>query len=239
MAKSAKSKTKIDYSKQLEALGELGRALTSDNYLQDILALGVNLLSKVLKIKLSSLMIVDESKQELSIKATHSKSEEYLNKRPLKIGEGIAGRVVLEKKPISIYNVHEEPQFFYKDIALKEGLKSMLSVPLVVRNKSIGVLNCYTAKAHKFTKSEIDIVTLVANQLAIVIDNTELMIKTKLIEEELESRKIVERAKGILMKEENLTEDEAYKKIRKYSMDKRRSMKEISHAIITASELRK
>ncbi|MBU0682919.1 MAG: ANTAR domain-containing protein, partial [Candidatus Omnitrophica bacterium] len=78
---------------------------------------------------------------------------------------------------------------------------------------------------------------VVANQAAVAIENTELMVKTKIIQEELETRKKVEKAKGILMKEQGLPEDDAYKLIRKTSMHKRLSMKEIAEAIILSFEI--
>jgi AmiR/NasT family two-component response regulator len=110
---------------------------------------------------------------------------------------------------------------------------------MIVRNKAIGVLNVYTTQPHKFTKKEIEIISSIANQAAIVIENTELMVKTKILEEELETRKKIERAKGILMKEEGITEEEAYNRLRKFSMDRRMSMKEVAEAIILAHELKK
>jgi len=78
----------------------------------------------------------------------------------------------------------------------------------------------------------------VANQSAVVIENTELMVKYKVIQEELEARKIIERAKGMLMKDEGLTEEEAYLKIKKYAMDRRKIMREVAEAIILAADMR-
>jgi AmiR/NasT family two-component response regulator len=63
------------------------------------------------------------------------------------------------------------------------------------------------------------------------------MVKTKVIQEELETRKQVERAKGILMKELKLDEEEAFGRIRKKSMDSRRSMRDVAEAIILAHEI--
>jgi len=84
-----------------------------------------------------------------------------------------------------------------------------------------------------------DVLTTVANQAAIAIENTRLLVESKVIKEELEARKVVEKAKGILMKEEDLTEEEAYNRIRKYSMDNRKSMREVSEAIILSEDLKK
>jgi len=114
----------------------------------------------------------------------------------------------------------------------------MLSVPMEVKGKVVGVINCYTSNRHKFRQVEIDMLTAVANQAAIVIENFRLVVESKVIKEELESRKVIERAKGILMKREDLSEQEAYKRIRKYSMDNRKTMREISEAIIVAEEMK-
>ncbi|MCK4248938.1 MAG: GAF and ANTAR domain-containing protein, partial [Candidatus Omnitrophica bacterium] len=121
----------------------------------------------------------------------------------------------------------------------KEGLCSLLCVPLAVKGKVIGVINCYTPASHDFTETEIVILSSIADQAAMAIENTELMVKSRVIQEELEARKLLERAKGILMKDERLTEEEAYMKLQKYSMSHRKSMREVAGAIITAADMKK
>ncbi len=69
------------------------------------------------------------------------------------------------------------------------------------------------------------------------IFNTELMVKTKVIQEELEARKLIERAKDVLMRKRNVKGDEAYRWIRKRSMDSRKSMREVAEAILLSEEL--
>mgnify|MGYP001558083587 CR=1 FL=1 len=225
--------------KQIEALSKISKAITSDLYLEDILKLIVSVTAQSMGSKVCSLMLLDEKSQSLVIRATQSISDAYNKKPPLKVGEGIAGKVILTQKPVTIYDVKTEKEYKYKDIAKKEGLVSLLCVPLIVKNKTIGVINLYTHKAHKFTNSEISILLAIANQAAMVIENTELMVKTKIIQEELEARKLLERAKGILMKEQNLSEDEAYRLMQKHSMDSRKSMRQIAEAIILTSEMKR
>jgi AmiR/NasT family two-component response regulator len=113
----------------------------------------------------------------------------------------------------------------------------MISVPMMVKKKLIGVINCYTTSEYKFMKSDVELMSTVANQAAVAIENTELMVKTKIVQEELETRKKVEKAKGILMSNQNLDENQAYKIIRSSSMDKRVPMKDIAEAIILANEI--
>jgi signal transduction protein with GAF and PtsI domain len=189
--------------------------------------------------KICSLMLIDEKAGNLVLKATQSMSDLYNRKPPLKVGEGIAGQVAADNKPRVIYDISNESEYKFKDIAKRENLKSLLSVPLSVKGKVIGVLNNYTSHLHKFTATEINILTTVANQAAIVIENAELMVKTNIIKEELETRKLVERAKGILMKEQGMSEEDAFRKIQKQSMDMRKSMREIAEAIVLIENMRK
>ncbi len=232
-------KKAISHARQFEALSKVSRTITSNLYLGDILKLIVTVTAEIMDSKICSLMLIDEKTKELVLKATQSMSEVYNKKAHLKIGEGIAGKAALDNKPKVVTDLSKEPEYKYKDIAEKEGLKSLLSVPLAVRGKVIGVLNNYTSYPHKFTRNEINILTTVANQAAIVIENAELMIKTKIVQEELETRKLVERAKGILMREQGMNEEEAFRKIQKQSMDIRKSMRDIAEAIILIENMKK
>lgn len=229
----------MSYEEQIKALSKISKAVASDLYLEDILRLIVAVTAQAMKSNICSLMLIDEKKNELVIRATQSISEAYVKKPPLKVGEGIAGKVAKENKPIAIKDVTKEKEYKHKDIAKKEGLRSLLCVPLSVKGKVIGVINCYTPITHKFTETEVDILTSIANQAAVAIENTELMVKSRVIQEELESRKRIERAKGILMKDEGLTEEEAYLKLQRYSMDRRKTMREVAEAIILTADMKK
>lgn len=230
---------KIESAKEIiEALSKIGEAITSDLYLEDILKLIVTVTAEVMGSKICSIMLLDMVKKELTIKATQSMSKEYLNKRPLKLGEGIAGKVALENKPMIVENIQEAEEYKFKDIGIKEGLVSMLSVPLHVKGKVIGVLNTYTSMPHSFSEYEINILKTVADQAAIVIENYRLVVETKVIKEELDIRKAIERAKGMLMKDQNLSEPETFRKIQKFAMDNNKSMREVAEAIILSSELK-
>jgi signal transduction protein with GAF and PtsI domain len=228
---------KTSYKKQIEALSEISQAISSDHYLDDILKLIVTVTANVMGSKICSLWILDEKEKVLRIRATQTMSEEYLKERVLKLGEGIVGHVAQLNKPLSILNVLKEPLYKEKELAKKEGLVSMLSVPLAVKDRAIGVINCYTSYPHEFNETERAVLTAVASQAAICIENTELMVKTKVIQEELETRKLLERAKGVLMKHHSLGEEEAFKRIRKASMDSRKTMRDVSEAILLADKM--
>ena len=230
---------KTSEKEYFSTLTRISKAITSDLYLEDILKLIVNLTASVMGAKICALWLLDGYKQELTIRATQAMSQEYLKERAIRFGEGIVGLVAKDKEPVVIPDVSKDEKYKEKELAKKENLVSMLSVPMLVKDRVIGVLNVYTIEPYEFNKSDVDLLSAVANQAAVAIENTELMVKTKVIQEELESRKKVEKAKGILMKEQRLSEEEAFSLIRKSSMDKRVSMKEIAEAIILSFEIRK
>jgi GAF domain-containing protein len=183
-------------------------------------------------------MLLDPDKKELIIRATQSICEEYNKKPNLKLGEGIAGRVARDNKPVTVLDVREDARYLNRDIAKKEGLVSLASVPLAVKGRVIGVLNCYTPKKHKFAEHELELLRALANQAAIAIENAELDLRARSAEEALTTRKLIERAKEILAQEANMLPSEAYRLIQKQSMNSRKSMREISEAIILARDIK-
>jgi len=225
--------------KQLETLAEVSKTIVSNRYLKEILQLIVTMTAEMMNSKICSIMLLDEEKHELHIEATQSLSEEYIKKPPLKVGESISGKAVKEKRPITVLDVTKEPGYKYPQMAKKEGICSMLAVPMMIKDKVIGVINSYTATEHRFSEDEIKILQSVANQAAVAIENTKLMEEILTAQEALETRKLVERAKGILMKELGLDEDKAHKIIHKQSMDTCTPMKKIAEAIILNHELKK
>jgi signal transduction histidine kinase len=162
-------------AKEINALLEISKAIASGLYLEDVLRLIVTVTANLMNSKICSLWILDERDDKLKLKATQSISEEYLKERSLTMGEGVVGHVALHNQPMAILDVLKEPLYKEKDLAKKEGLVSMLSVPMCIKDRVIGVINCYTSYLHSFSKSEEEMLTTVANQAAICIDNSGLM----------------------------------------------------------------
>jgi len=228
------------YDKYIKGLMDISRAITSDLYLEDILKLIVMVTAKVTGVEICSLWLIDESEDpyKIRLKASQAIDPDYIKDRSLDMNEGVVGYVVTHKRPLTVGNVLEEPQFKEKEMAQKLGLVSMLGVPLQIQEgKVIGVLNCFTAVPHTFSETEINLITTVANQAALAIMNTELMVKTKVIQEELETRKLVERAKEVLMRRRREDGEQAYRWMQKRSMTMRKSMRNVAEAILLSAEL--
>ncbi|MCP3876656.1 MAG: GAF and ANTAR domain-containing protein [Desulfobacteraceae bacterium] len=228
------------YDGYIKALTDISQAITSDLFIEDLLKLIVMVTAKVTGVEICSLWIINEEEKphKIRLKATQSISPDYIKDRSLNLDEGVVGYVVTHKKPLILNDVLESDRFKEKEMAKKLGLVSMVGIPLITKEeKVIGVLNCFTASPHDFSDTEVNLLRAVANQSAVAIVNTELMVKTRVIQEELEARKKIEQAKEILMDNRKMAGDEAYGWIRKKSMDSRKSIREVAEAVILSTDL--
>jgi signal transduction protein with GAF and PtsI domain len=222
---------------QFDSLVRVSQSVASEGYLDEILNLIVVVTAEMLNSKICSIMLLDDKKkEELVIRATQSLSEDYRKKPNLKVNASILGSVVKTRKPIIVDDVTKDERYFYRELAEKENLTSMVAVPMISRDKAIGVINVYTKEMHFFSQEEIGVLQMVANQAAVAVENTKLMEEALKAKEALETRKLVERAKGILMKMNSLSEDAAYRMIHRKSMDTCRSMKEIAESVILMAD---
>lgn len=228
------------YEKYIKGLTDISRAITSDLYLEDILKLIVMVTAKVTGVEICSLWMVDESiaPPKIRLKATQAIDPDYVKDRSLGMDEGVVGYVATYKQPLILRDVLKEPRFKEKDMARKLGLVSMLGIPMHGKDQQvIGVLNCFTSEPHDFSQTEVNLITAVANQAAVAIMNTELMVQTKVIQEELETRKLLERAKEVVMRRRNMKADEAHRWLQKRSMDSRKSIRYVAEAVLLSDEL--
>ncbi len=230
------------YDHYIKALTDISHAITSDLFLEDLLKLIVLVTAKVTGVAICSLWLVDDSTSpaQIRLKATQAIAPDYVKDRTLNTDEGVVGQVVTTKRPVTIKNVLRNRRFKEKEMAKRLGLVSMIGVPLKLKDERvIGVLNCFTSKPHSFSRTDVNLLTAIANQAAVAILNTELMVKTKIIQEELETRKLLERAKEVLMHRRKMKGDEAYRWLQKRSMDRRKSMLQVAEAVLLSEELAK
>ncbi len=219
----------------LEGIAEISRAIMERNYLDDLLALIVSVTAKITGSKICSILLLDKTKGELILRACQSESGKYNQRSNTPLGKGIAGRVAQTNEPIKVLNVQKDPRFINKRVAIEDGLVSLLSVPMSIEGEVIGVINCYTPEEYDFSGEDINMLTAVGTQAAVLLKNTELRVMKEIVERELEERKTIERAKEILMDKKQISGKQAFEMMRKQSMNSRISMAKLAESIIVAS----
>jgi signal transduction protein with GAF and PtsI domain len=168
---------------ELSALAEVSETITSPRYLDEMLEIVVGMAAQVMKARLCSLMLLDEATGELILRATQHLSPAFRAKPAPKVGDGIAGLVAQTGQPLAVLDVSADARYGYADVARHEGLRSLLCVPLTVRDRVIGVFNCYTAEPHRFSADEITLFSTLANQTALAIENARLVTNTAVVRE--------------------------------------------------------
>ncbi|MBI4432920.1 MAG: GAF and ANTAR domain-containing protein [Candidatus Omnitrophica bacterium] len=223
--------------RQLEVLYQISRALVGKQDLEAILQQVVSMTAALIDSKTCSLMLLNAEKDKLVIKATQSLSVAYREKPPIEVGQSVSGKVLEKRQAIQVADVTKDPRYNYPKIAQQEGLKSLLSVPLMMADKAVGVLNCYTEEERVFSRDEIQLVQTVANQAAIMIEHVRLLNEEAESRLALETKKAIGEAKRLLMKKRGMTEEAAHRFIQKTSMERNKPLKEVADAILMAADL--
>lgn len=182
--------------------------------------------------------IFDAKNKQLILRASKNPHADLLQKIVMKVGEGITGWVAGHRQPVSISEgAADDPRFkLFKNLP-EDRFEAFLSVPIIVRDRVIGVINVQHRLAHAHSKMEVNLLAAVGKLVGGAVENARLLEETLELKEALEIRKVVEKAKGILMRHRKVSEEAAYKILQKESMDNRKSLKDVAEAILLMDKL--
>jgi uroporphyrinogen-III synthase len=189
--------------------------------------------------------LIEQDTDEVVLRASQLPHAAELGSLRMKVGEGVTGWVAEHKSVVVLsQNASLDHRFKRFSKLVEDTYEAFLSVPLVSGGEVIGVINVHHRAEHSHTPDEVSLLTFIGEQMGNAVARAKLLEENvRLAEEaqearrELETRKVVERAKGILQRNHNLTEEEAYLRLRGESRRMRRPMKELAEAIILAEEL--
>lgn len=167
---------------ELTTLAKVSEAVTSPLYLDEMLDLVVEMAAKVMGAPICSLRLIDDTRGELVVHAI-DQQRAYWSRPLAAFNKSIADRVIAAKKPIAIENLEDEHPARDDVLIRQEHLVSMLAVPLVVREKAIGVLSCYTNRPRDFGESDVALFSTLANQTALAIENARLVTNAAVVRE--------------------------------------------------------
>lgn len=199
----------------------------------DFLKKLITLLSDIIPVDSCLIYFFDREEEKLILCASNKTRTQAIGNVTMNIGEGITGwvaehgeLVVLEKEA---YN--DERFKFFKELP-EDKYEAFLSVPIKDKVGVIGIINLQHKKPYAFSTEQIQLIQAVVRIVASAFESVVLSRKVSRLEEKLTERKLVERAKGVLMKREKMSENAAYTMIRKEAMKKRKSMRDIAEAIL-------
>lgn len=169
--------------RELSTLAEVSRTVTSPLYIDEMLGVVTEMAARVMGAKATSLYLLDEETGQLFLHATHNTDAGEWQFPCIALGEGVVGKVAESGQPVIVQDVRTDSRYLDHEFAVRAGLVSLLSVPLVVREKTVGVLSCYSGTPHEYTPKEIELFQTLSNQTALAIENARLVINAAVVRE--------------------------------------------------------
>ncbi|MFQ5915348.1 MAG: GAF domain-containing protein [Nitrospinota bacterium] len=155
-----------------ETFREVSRILTSTLDIQEVVRSIAHLTTEAARVKGCSILLLKPKENRLELLANHGLSERYLQKGPLDADRSLAES--LQGVPVRIRDVVTDPRVQYPAEAQAEGIASMLSVPMRLKGRIIGVLRLYSENPHDFPEPEVEFASALAELGAVALENARL-----------------------------------------------------------------
>ena len=168
-----------------ESLASVARTINSALNVNDALHVITRESTRIVRAKMCSLLMLDETREWLELRASFGAGNAYLHKPRLSVADSLLGTVVRRRKPVQVENIQTSNRYQSTEIARLEGLVSLLSVPLIFAGKAIGTLNVYIGEPHKFSDEEVRILSALAELSAIALEKARLYERVVDVEEQL------------------------------------------------------
>jgi signal transduction histidine kinase len=171
-----KENNKDVYHRELNTILKFGTLINSSLNIEDVLNTAMKWAEEFIDAEASSIYELDKEKNELYIRLARGEKKEPIKRVRFRVDEGIAGWVVQTGKPRVVQDVRKEKRFSDKyDKLTGFKTRSMLCVPLILRDKPIGALQVLNKKSKKlFSKTDLSLLTGMAQQIAIAMENAKL-----------------------------------------------------------------
>jgi uroporphyrinogen-III synthase len=222
----------------VEFLLEMASRMAAADPLHEVLGKVVEFAASV--VNCDSCFLYALEGDELVLRASKNAHSDVVDRLKLRLGQGITGWVAEHRLPVSVgTNASQDPRFqLFKDLP-EDRFEAFLSVPVLCRGRVVGVINLQNRAPHEYTEREIRLISTIGFLVGAEIEMARLESENLHLSEKLETRKLVERAKGILQRELKITEEESYLTIQRQSRQRRKSMKEIAEAIVLGEDVRR
>jgi signal transduction protein with GAF and PtsI domain len=231
-------KLELDFDRRphIDALHEIGERIAAADPLHTVLKLVVDFVSAVVKSDSCFVYVIDGN--NLVLRASKNPHAEVLGRLKLRMGQGITGWVAEHKKPVAISSgASHDPRFQSIQDLPEDSFEAFLSVPILCRDKLVGVINLQHCEAYVYSRQEIRLISTVGFLVGPEIELARLEAESSRFSELAEARQLVETATGILQRSWQIGAEEASAALQRESRERRRSLKEIAEAVLIVDEM--
>jgi len=230
--------TLLNMAPTLDFLHEVGTRIAAADPLHEVLEEIVEFVSSL--VRCDSCFIYVREDDELVLRASKNAHPELLDRLKLRVGEGITGWVAENREPVVIgCDAFRDPRFRMFAELPEDRFEAFLSIPVIFRGRVVSVINVQHQQSHAYLPREVKDIATVGHLVGAAIEMARLEAEIEELSDKLATRKLVERAKGILQRDFGMTEDSAYSFLHKNARQRRKSMREVAEAILLADDLKR
>ncbi|MCY4596935.1 MAG: GAF domain-containing protein [Bryobacterales bacterium] len=222
----------------LEFLRRISGRLAVADPLHEVLDQIVEFLNAVIGADSCFVYLLEE--QDLVLRASKNPHPESVDNLRIRVGQGITGWVAENREAVAIaQDAMGDSRFRVFRQLPEDGFQAILSVPILAGGRLIGVLNLQHRARHEHSQREINLVSTIGNLVGAEVERARLDCEVAKLTGQLETRKLLERAKGILQRDLSVTEEQAYLKLQQESRRRRIPMKQVAEAVVLSDDLRR
>ncbi len=222
----------------VDFLHEIGSRMAASDPLHTVLNRIVDFACSLIQCDSCFVYVLEDS--QLVLRASKNPHSDLVDRLGIWLGQGITGWVGWHREPVAIPEKALKDARFQRFKNLPEDrFEAFLSVPILCRSKLIGVINLQHRKPYYHTEHEVRLLTAAGYLVGAELERARLETENLELSDRLESRKLIERAKGVLQRDFGLDEDSAYRAMQRESRQRRKSMREIAEALLLNDDLRK
>jgi len=238
VAVHAETDSTVSGKSDIDVLHEIGSSIAAADPLHAVLSRVVQFVSTIVACDSVFIYVLEED--DLVLRASKTPHPDVLDRLKLRVGEGITGWVAEHRKPVAVAShAFQDPRFQTFNELPEDRYEAFLSVPVLSRGKLVGVINLQHRQPHDHSHRDIQLISMIGFLVGAEIEMARLETENTQLSERLETRKVLDRAKGILQRDLGISEEEAYLTIQRQSRQRRKSKKEIAEAIVLGDELRR
>jgi signal transduction protein with GAF and PtsI domain len=222
----------------IDVLHEIGSRIAAADPLHAVLTRVVQFVSTTVPCDSCFIYVLEED--DLVLRASKTPHPDVVDRLKLRVGQGITGWVAEHRQPVAVgKHAFQDPRFQTFNELPEDQYEAFLSVPVLSRGKLVGVINLQSRQPQAYTRRDIQLISTIGFLVGAEIEMARLETENSQLFERLETRKVLDRAKGILQRELGISEEEAYLTIQRQSRQRRKTKKEIAEAIVLGDELRR
>jgi signal transduction protein with GAF and PtsI domain len=228
----------IHSNPEVDLLHAIGSRMAAADPFHEVLSQVVE--CAVSLVKCDSCFVYVLEGQDLILRGSKNPHDDQIDKLKIRVGQGITGWVAQNRAVVALSeNASKDPRFQFFNELPEDKYQAFLSVPLLCRGRLVGVINLQHIQPHVYKQRDIRLITTVGFLVGAEIEMARLESEKSELSEKLETRKLIERAKGILQRDLGFNEERAYLALQQQSRQSRKSMKQIAEALIMSDEMKR